>query len=125
MDDADLAGPIIFCFCFALFLLLVSTMLYILSHIADMLPYPREVWEISVRLHLWCRSSRIHIRVYSPQLDVGVGHRRVPRNVRSRILPATDGRSWGVECSCDTRVRSRYSFLRTSQLIIATSVGVL
>jgi hypothetical protein len=25
MDDADLAGPILFCFCFALFLLLVST----------------------------------------------------------------------------------------------------
>jgi protein YIPF5/7 len=31
MDDADMAGPIIFCFSFATFLLLVSRVLYELS----------------------------------------------------------------------------------------------
>lgn len=93
MDDADLAGPMLFCFCFALFLLLVSVARSCgLSTIGIKLISLYAVWKAPVRIHIWRDTAGIRFHVPPPQHDVRVWDRRVPRHFRSWILLTSDGR---------------------------------
>ena len=60
MDDADLAGPLVFCFVFASFLLLVRSFPLSSSQeflIADVRIVDIE-WETSIQLYLWSCINR-------------------------------------------------------------------
>lgn len=75
MDDADLAGPIIFCFCFALFLLLVSHLNSRASKhplLSTVLCSVYLVWEAAIRIHLWSRTIGICVHVPFAEHDVGI-----------------------------------------------------
>lgn len=119
MDDADLAGPLLFWLCFGTFLLFVSLSLslqvplnfYILS---------LSVWESAFWLHIRCWPSRVYLYLYTPQPHVGKRHRCIPCRVCSGILSIAHGGCRRYQRYGHTRVRyhgslfesrSCYSFL--------------
>jgi len=66
MDDADLAGPLLFFLCFGIFLLFVSLSAVSLpsSHL-DSTVRQNTVW-----LHLWCWPPRFRFHLHSSQSHV-------------------------------------------------------
>ena len=66
MDDADLAGPLIFFLCFATFLLFVRVF-NLLGRIFSNVYRP--VWETPVQLHLWRCALGLRVDLYPPELD--------------------------------------------------------
>ena len=66
MDDADLAGPLIFFLCFATFLLFVRV--FNLHNRVLSNPSP-PVWKTPVQLHLWCCPLGLRIDLHPPELD--------------------------------------------------------
>lgn len=72
MDDADLAGPIIFCFCFALFLLLVSRLAIPRSLPFSTLLLFHLVREASIQLYLRRCIVGLSVHVPPTQHDVRI-----------------------------------------------------
>lgn len=68
MDDADMAGPILFCFSFATFLLLVGSISVCSNSSSSHL-----VWKGAIRVYLWRGSCRIRVHVLSAQRHVRIG----------------------------------------------------
>ncbi len=99
MDDADLAGPFVFCFAFAFVLLLVS------QHPSAKRPQhpvdlPGPVWETPILLHLRRRSPRYNSNLPSPKSNVRNRNRRLSNRLSSRILPNPNGRSRWSRYGC-------------------------
>lgn len=105
MDDADLAGPLIFCFCFAMFLLFVSTFPSH-AHFSCMGGESHEMvacnlgWETAIRLHLRCGLARGPRHLLSPQPHVPIRYRRIPSGQCPRILSVTSRPDEYGECRC-------------------------
>jgi hypothetical protein len=117
MDDADLAGPLLFFFWFATFLLFVSSIASLFSltlylpvfscnfHIYSLIYLPRiTVWKASVWLHLWCWSTRFGFHIYASQPHVRERYRRIPGSVCPGILFAAHGRGRCLKCNGHTQV---------------------
>jgi len=66
MDDADLAGPLIFFLCFATFLLFVRVF-YLLTRVFSNIYRP--VRKTPVQLHLWRCPLGLRVDLYPPELD--------------------------------------------------------
>lgn len=86
MDDADLAGPFVFCFAFAFFLLLVS------RHIHHQPLLTNIVWQTPILIHLRRRPPRHHRHLPLTQPHVRNRYRRLPHSLRPRLLPLAHGR---------------------------------
>ena len=104
MDDADLAGPLIFCFCFATFLLFVRVPL---PHGASSPLTTCIVWQTTVRVYLWARAIRLHQPLLPSKPYVRAGYRRLPRALRARVLFAAHGWRRCAQCHCHVGVRKR------------------
>ena len=66
MDDADLAGPLIFFLCFATFLLFVRVF-YLLTRVFS--DPSRPVRKTPVQLHLWRCPLGLRVDLHPPELD--------------------------------------------------------
>lgn len=110
MDDADLAGPLLFFFCFGVLLLLVS----LLCHFNDASHLVSIVWEASVWIHLrlWIAWFHLHIHVTKPH--VGKWYRCIPRSICARLLLIANGRCWGHQRGRYSRVRHLPFYSRSS-----------
>ena len=86
MDDADLAGPLIFFLCFATFLLFVRVF-NLPSCSPPTLSCP--VRKAPVQLHLWHCPIRLGVDLHPAEPDGRTGDRRIPSNVGTRILSST------------------------------------
>jgi hypothetical protein len=71
MDDADLAGPLLFFFCFGVLLLLVS---FILLHSGKASHLALIVGEASVWIHIWLRIAWLHLDLHLTKPHVGKRH---------------------------------------------------
>ena len=91
MDDADLAGPLIFFLCFATFLLFVS-FLNLHSYVAITMFY--LVRKTPVQLHLWHCPLRFGVDLHPAELNGGTGDRCIPGDVSPWILSSTDRWCW-------------------------------
>lgn len=100
MDDADLAGPLLFFFCFGMLLLLVSSTHYCFRGALNFAVGEAAVW---VHLRLW--ATWFHFHIYFTQPHVRKGHRCLSSSVGIGILSTPHGRSRCCQCYCDTRVR--------------------
>lgn len=96
MDDADLAGPLLFFFLFGMLLLLVSDFSTVLP--AD-LQNP-IVWKTTVWVYLWFRLTGVDVDIHPSQPHVRQRHRRLPRCVCFGLLLTPNGR-----CRCSKRSR--------------------
>lgn len=106
MDDADLAGPFVFCFAFAFFLLLVSRHprhFAILFNSCSHNRYIYVVWETPILIHLRRRSPRHHRHLPLAQPHVRNRYRRLPHSLRPRLLPLTHGRPRRYRHGCRYR----------------------
>jgi len=102
MDDADLAGPLIFFLCFATFLLFVRVfdpLSCVSSNVC------RLVWKTPVQLHLWRCSLGFRVDLRPPQSYGRAGDRRISRDVSPWILPSTYRWCRRTFCCRDSRVR--------------------
>lgn len=97
MDDADLAGPLIFFLCFATFLLFVCV-LNVHSCMVSIISL--SVRKASVQLHLWHCPLRFRVNLHPAELNGRTGDKRIPGDVSPRILSSTD--RW---CWCTLRYR--------------------
>ena len=104
MDDADLAGPLLFVFCFGTFLLFVRIATLLVACDRELMTATSTVRQASVRIYLWSRRARLALYLYPPQSHVRKGHRRVPRRLRPRILSTTHGSRRRSQCGGDVRV---------------------
>lgn len=102
MDDADLAGPLLFFFCFGVLLLLVSLLLW---HIIDASHLASIVREASVWIHIWLWIAWLHLDIHIIKPHVRKWHRCIPRSICARLLLIANGRRW-----CNQR--GRYSRVR-------------
>ncbi len=95
MDDADLTGPLMFCFAFGMLLLLVSA--FPLPSVGPLFLALYGCWEgthislrvvgqVVVRVHLRRRPAGRHCDLPSAQHDVGERHRRVSCQLGARLL---------------------------------------
>lgn len=109
MDDADLAGPLLFVFCFGTFLLFVRDILS--SYRRCTYGCIGIVWKATVRIYLRSWRARLALHLYPPQPHVRKGHRRIPRGLRARILSTTYGRSGRNQRRRHSRVRLILLFL--------------
>ena len=87
MDDSDLAGPLVFCLLFGMFLLLVCKVtiecLFLLSFWL--------VWQSSFRLCLRRRSPWMSVHLCTIVFDERKRARRKPHSKRFGLLPSSDG----------------------------------
>lgn len=118
MDDADLAGPLIFFLCFATFLLFVRVLsvLICLTYLISVLSYP--VRKAPVQLHLWHCPLGFRVDSHPAELNGRTGDRRIPSDVGPRILPSAHRWCWRTFCCRDTGVRVprfRQSFVLTHE----------
>jgi hypothetical protein len=67
MDDADLAGPVFYCFCFGICLLLVCSRVHVHVFIHLICSAVRK---IKLQLHLWCRPRRFGFFIYPLEFNV-------------------------------------------------------
>ena len=109
MDDADLAGPLIFCFCFATFLLFVRVVF--LPACLRSVPHTRSpkmcaVRQATIRVYLWPRVVRLHQPLLSPKLNVRARYRRLPCALCARLLLATHGWRWRTQRRYHVGVRN-------------------
>jgi hypothetical protein len=89
MDDADLAGPLLFCFALGVTLLLVS-----LSHAhcankhlySDASSITLTVWQIAIRIHLRGSTNGRYRHLSATQHDVGRRYRCISRLIGSWLL---------------------------------------
>lgn len=91
MDDADLAGPFVFCFAFAFVLLLVSCHLDpdpTALHRTD-----EAVRQTTILIHLRCGPSGRDCNLPPSQHDVTIWYRRLPDCFCSGLLSSPNGRS--------------------------------
>ena len=102
MDDADLAGPLIFFLCFATFLLFVRIL--DLNSRAVLTP-SRSVREAPVQLHLRHCPLRFGVDLHPAELDGRTGYKRISGDVSPWILSSTNRWCWCTFCHRDTRVR--------------------
>lgn len=101
MDDADLAGPLLFFLCFGTFLLMVRT-----SVPTPPMPvsHALSVREAAVWLHLRSRPHGFCVYLHASQPDGRERHRRVSRRVGSGLLPIAYGRCFSAERGLDSGV---------------------
>lgn len=66
IDDADLAGPLIFFLCFATFLLFVRVFGLLGCTFSNL---SRPVRKTPIQLHLWCCALGLRVDLYPPELD--------------------------------------------------------
>lgn len=104
MDDADLYGPLIFCFCFATCLLFVGLLSVKLSY-GLAANHHSSVWKASFRLYLWRGPVRLCLPLYSPQSHVRDRHRCISSCICLRLLPTSYG--WCRRCQCSDTVKVR------------------
>jgi hypothetical protein len=102
MDDADLAGPLLFFFCFGVLLLLVSLLP---RHIGDASHLASIVREASVWIHIWLWIARLHLDIHITEPHVRKWHRCIPRSICVRLLLIANGWCRCNQRSCYTRVR--------------------
>lgn len=73
MDDADLAGPLLFIICFGIFLLFVSDL--VMLHSQHSLTEIRiTVWKAAIRIYIWCWPSWLALNIHPPESYVREGH---------------------------------------------------
>lgn len=90
MDDADLAGPLVFCSVFASFLLLVSDIVSS-SLAAVRLTLPATVRQTTILVHLRSRLGRLGKHLCITQPHVREWYRCISNCVGTRILPSSTG----------------------------------
>lgn len=96
MDDADLAGPLLFFFLFGMLLLLVNGFFfrwYDQFRLQNPIVRKTTVW-----LHLRFRLVGVGVDIHPPQSHVRQRHRRLPRRVSFGLLSTPNG--W---CRCSKR----------------------
>ena len=89
MDDADLAGPLVFCFVFATLLLVVSATDRAILRVELTMGPVHVVGQAAVLVHLWSRARWFDIHLRAPQPHVGEWYRRVQDRIGAGVLPAT------------------------------------
>jgi hypothetical protein len=96
MDDADLAGPLLFGFCFGMFLLLVSYLTAVLTQLgkasysfARTCCVVTAVRQASVRIYIRCRITGRPFHLLPPQPHVTCWHRRLSSLFSTRLLLTT------------------------------------
>ena len=107
MDDADLAGPLLFVFCFAAFLLLVRRDL-----LSSVLPLTHlSVGQDAVWIYLWCRPPRGRFDLHPAEPDVRARDRCLPRHVGAGLLSPAYGRCRCYQCHDHSEVRLLLTWL--------------
>ena len=101
MDDADLAGPLLFIICFGIFLLFVSPKLLHDNVIPTSL---HVVGQAAVWIYLRNGLVGLCVHIRPSERHVRKRYRRIPRCLCSRVLPPTDGWRWCAQRHGDTRV---------------------
>lgn len=90
MDDADLAGPLLFFVCFGTCLLFVS-----LTHFDISLDMPNDgvttVWQTAIWIHLRRRPAGFCIHLYPSQSHVRTWHRCISCCLRFGVLSTAHG----------------------------------
>ena len=127
LDDADLAGPLVFCFLFGTCLLLVRDSSIQKNHLCCCLIYSDKFFCAVVCFLSGCKGSlRIHLRVRSPLMSVhvhadesavsGTDDRHLPCVLSAGVLLATDHRSCSDQ-HCGLGERSGNRRLRGGQCV--------
>jgi hypothetical protein len=122
MDDADLAGPLIFCFCFATFLLFVRVLL---PHGASPPLTTCAVRQATIRVYLRTRAIGLHQPLLSSKPDVRAGYRCLPRALGARVLFAAHGWRRRTQRHCHVGVRKLKHFFLTPRADSLVRSGML